>query len=111
MGSSLEDLKTFPSDVIDKIGYNLHLVQSGDDPVDFKRLKGSAQLQGVYEIRVREASGAYRAVYALNIGSAIYVLHVFQKKSTKGISTPKRELEMVFMRLKQAKELANEQTN
>lgn len=77
--------------------------------MDFKRLKGS-QLQGVYEIRVREASGAYRAVYTRNIGSAVYVLHVVQKKSTKGISTPKRELETVLMRLKQAKELANEPT-
>ena len=51
------------------------------------------------------------ALRALVWVGATYLLHVFHKKSTKGISTPKRELEMVFMRLKQAKELANEQTN
>ena len=37
----------------------------------------------------------YRSVYTVNFASAVYVLHVFQKKSKHGIATPKRDLDLV----------------
>lgn len=54
-------------------------------------------------------SDTYRAVYTVNLGNAIYMLHVFQKKSKRGIETPKPDMDTIRSRLKQAKELASEQ--
>ena len=48
---------------------------------------------------------SYRAVYTARFSEAIYALHAFQKKSTTGIATPKRTLDLVRARLKQAEEL------
>jgi phage-related protein len=65
-------------------------------------------LGGVYEIGVDHDSDTYRGVYAVNIGTAIYVLHVFKKKSKKGIETPKPDMDLIRSRLKLTKEDANE---
>ncbi len=54
-------------------------------------------------------SDTYRAVYTVNLGNAIYMLHVFQKKSKRGTETPKPDMDTIRSRLKQAKELASEQ--
>jgi phage-related protein len=60
---------------------------------------------GVIELRVRDIrSNAYRTVYAANLGAAIYVLHAFQKKSTKGIKTSRRDIDMID-RLRDAREI------
>lgn len=56
---------------------------------------------GVVKIGANDESGAYRAVYAVSIGDAIYVIHAFQKKSKAGIATPKSEIDLVRQRLKQ----------
>jgi phage-related protein len=63
---------------------------------------GSAQ---VLEIRVDHATDTYRTMYTVSLGDVVYVLHAFQKKSTQGISTPKRHLETIARRLAQAQEL------
>lgn len=55
------------------------------------------------EIRVNFGKDAYRAVYAINLGMKIYVLHVFQKKPKKGSETPKQDMEMIRTRLNQAR--------
>ena len=55
------------------------------------------------EIVARQQRATYRAVYVVNLGMRIYMLHVFQKKSTRGIKTPKREIDLIKQRLKQAK--------
>jgi phage-related protein len=53
----------------------------------------------VVEIRDSYAGNAYRAVYTVRYADAVYVLHAFQKKSTKGIGTPKAEMELIERRL------------
>ena len=90
VGSSLEDLKEFPAEVQDEMGYALYMAQIGDKHPKAKPLKG---FSGVIEIRSNYASNTYRAVYTTKIGDAIYVLHAFQKKSTRGIQTPRKEIE------------------
>ncbi len=103
VGSSHEDLKEFPSDVQREIGYALYSAQIGDKHPKAKPLKG---FSGVMEIRSDYASDTYRSVYTTKIGDKIYVLHVFQKKSKRGIKTPKKEIDLIKRRLKRAQELA-----
>lgn len=61
---------------------------------------------GVFEIALRFRGNAFRVVYAVQIGSDIWVVHAFQKKSTQGIKTPKHEVELIRNRLKMLKEIA-----
>jgi phage-related protein len=60
---------------------------------------------GVLEIALAYRSGAFRLVYTVRIGDDIWVLHAFQKKSTKGIKTPKHEIDVMKDRLKKLKEM------
>ncbi len=60
---------------------------------------------GVFEIIARYDTNTYRTVYTVRLGDNIYVLHAFQKKSTRGISTPKREIDLIKQRLKTAQEM------
>ena len=64
---------------------------------------------GVWEIVARYDTDTYRAVYTVNIGDKIYVLHAFQKKSTRGIRTPKREIDLIKQRLTIARQLEAKQ--
>jgi phage-related protein len=57
------------------------------------------------EIATQDASGAYRAVYTVSIGDSIYVVHAFQKKSTRGVKTPKHEVDLIKDRLKRLREM------
>lgn len=59
----------------------------------------------VIEIRAFYRSDTFRAVYTLRFGDVIYVLHAFQKKATRGVATPKREIEAITARLRQAEEI------
>lgn len=61
---------------------------------------------GVFEIALRFRGNAFRVVYAVQIGSDIWVVHAFHKKSTQGIKTPKHEIELIRNRLKMLKENA-----
>ncbi len=101
--SSHNDLKEFPAEVQDEMGYALYVAQIGDKPPQAKPLKG---FSGIMEIRSNYATDTYRAVYTTKIGSAIYVLHAFQKKSKRGIETPKKEINLIKRRLKIAQDLA-----
>ena len=60
---------------------------------------------GIFEIALPFRSDAYRVVYAVQLAEEIWVLHAFQKKSTQGIKTPKRELDVIKQRLKRLKDL------
>ena len=60
---------------------------------------------GVFEIALAYRGNAFRVVYAVQIGEEIWVIHAFQKKSTQGIKTPKREIDLVQERLKRLKEM------
>jgi phage-related protein len=61
---------------------------------------------GVFEIVERYDKNAFRLVYAVQIGTSLYVLHAFQKKSTRGIATPKPEIDLIKRRYKEAQEHA-----
>lgn len=63
---------------------------------------------GVIEIKENDQSGTYRLVYTLEIEEYVFVLHAFQKKSKSGIATPKKEIEMIKNRLREAKALYQE---
>lgn len=103
VGSSLKDIRELPKQAQSIIGYVLGLVQEGQTDPHIKPLKGK-DLGGVYEIRADYDSDTYRAVYAVNLGDKIYVLHVFKKKSKKGIETPKPDMDKIRSRLKLAQE-------
>ena len=101
MGSSRADLKTFPEPVQSDVGYALFAAQRGEEYRSVKSLQGFGG-RGVLEIVVPHDGDAYRAVYSVRFKDSIYVLHAFQKKSTRGIGTPKREIELVRRRLADA---------
>jgi phage-related protein len=103
IGSSLDDLKDFPDQVMDEIGYSLYEAQMGLKPINSKPLTGISN--GVIEIISNFDKNTYRAVYTVKIGEVIYVLHCFQKKSKTGIATPKHEIDLIKQRLNQAKQL------
>jgi len=105
VGSSLDDLRDFPEEVLDLVGYALWLAQTGGKHPDAKPLSGFGGA-GVLEIPVNEDGDTYRAVYTLTLPDAIYVLHAFQKRSTRGIATPTREIEQIRRRLRQAQEMS-----
>jgi phage-related protein len=103
MGSTLEDLRNSPEEVKDGIGYALELVQKGEKPGNAKPLKGFGGAS-VLEIVEDYDGDIWRAVYTVAVAHAIYVLHFFQKKSKKGIATPKKDLDLITRRLKEAVE-------
>jgi phage-related protein len=60
---------------------------------------------GVFEIALPFRGDAYRVIYAVQIADAVWVIYAFQKKSTQGIKTPQREIDLVVERLKRLKEM------
>ena len=103
VGSSKEDLSSFPEEVKQDIGYALEEVQKGCQPLSAKPLKGFGG-SGVVELVDRFDGNTYRAVYAVKFRDAVYVLHCFQKKSKSGIKTPTQEMDLIKRRLKAAEE-------
>ena len=103
VGSSYRDFVCFPDDVQDTMGHALYLAQMGRMHVSAKPLKGFGGA-GVIELVEDDQNGTYRAVYTVKFERAVYVLHAFQKKSRKGIATPRGEIELVRRRLKIAEE-------
>lgn len=101
IGSSCRDLKDCPDEVQDFIGYALHWAQRGGKSPDAKPLQGFGNAS-VLEIVDDFDGNTYRAVYTVRFAEAVYVLHVFQKKSRKGMATPKPDIELVKARLKRA---------
>ena len=108
-GSSRDDLSAFPIEVKQHIGFALRFAQTGGKHPDAKPLKGFGGA-GVVEVVENHDGGTYRAVYTVRFASAVYVLHVFQKKSKRGIATPKAEIDLIKKRLREATEDAKGQT-
>jgi len=101
VASSKKDLMAMPPEVVDVFGFALHLAQHGGKHPQAKPLKGFGSA-GVLEV-VEDADGStYRAVYTVRFGNAVYVLHCFQKKSHRGIETPKQDMDLIRDRLKLA---------
>lgn len=99
---ALRDFERFPETAQSKAVDALTIVADGATPGIAKPLTGLGS--GVWELVLRERGDAYRIVYALQIGEAIYVVHAFQKKSKSGIATPKAEIDLVAERIKRLKE-------
>ena len=79
VGSAYGDLLAFPREARKEAGFQLGKVQAGLEPADWKPFDEVGA--GTREIRIREASGAYRVMYAAKFDEAIYVLHCFRKKT------------------------------
>ena len=106
LGDSKKNIQSFPKGSQKLLGDELQLVQFGGMPKDAKPFKGIGS--GVIELALRYASDAYRVVTAVQLGTRIYVLHAFQKKSKKGIGTPKRDVDLISKRYSEAQELARD---
>ncbi len=110
IASSYKDLMALPADVRRFFGYALSLAQAGDQHDAAKVLKGFGSA-GVLEVVEDDAGGTYRAVYTVRFEEAVFVLHCFQKKSKRGIATPKEDMNIIRARLKVAEALAKELRN
>lgn len=95
IGSSQDDLRAMPAAVRHTLGLELMRVQLGAEPKDFKPIPSVGA--GAYEIRVRDSSGAFRAIYVAKFADAVYVLHAFQKKTQR---TAKVDIELAAKRYK-----------
>ena len=107
IGSSYKDLLDLPTDVRRLFGFALSLAQAGDKHDSAKVLKGFGGA-GVLEVVEDDVGGTYRAVYTVKFAEAVFVLHCFQKKSKRGIATPKEEMDIIHARLKIAEAFAKE---
>jgi phage-related protein len=98
--SSLKDLQTFPPEAQMHIGFALSAAQFGGKHADAKPWKCDGS--GVFEVVEDHRGDTFRAVYTVRFEEAVYVLHAFQKKSTKGISTSQADKDIIARRLKDA---------
>lgn len=96
LGDSLERLRDFPEAARKEAGVQLHKVQQGLEPSDWKPMASVGQ--GMREIRIRDEAGAFRVLYITRIEDAVFVLHAFQKKTQQ---TAKRDLDLAAARLRQ----------
>ncbi len=101
IGPSKDELMGFPKPVMRAIGFALYEAQTGGKPDNSKPMRGFGGA-GVLEVVEDHDGSTYRAVYTVQLGDAVYVLHCFQKKSTKGIKTPKHTVALIERRLKVA---------
>ncbi len=105
VGSSRRDLREFPDTVQDHIGYALFVAQQGGKHREAMTLAGFGSA-GVVEIVKDYRSDTFRAVYTLRYAGTVYVLHAFQKKSKTGRETPRRDMELIKHRLRDAEQIA-----
>ncbi|MGO8757536.1 MAG: type II toxin-antitoxin system RelE/ParE family toxin [Terracidiphilus sp.] len=110
LGSSRRDLRTFPREVRREMGVALYAAQQGETDPAAKPLKGFGGAS-VLEIVAQDQGGTWRAVYTVRYSEAVYVLHAFQKKSKRGIATPKQDLDLIKQRLAEAGRLHKERQN
>ena len=95
LGSSYRDLLAFPDEARRLAGFQLHKIQSGFDPDDWKPFDSSGA--GTREIRIRDEDGIYRVMYVTKYAEALYVLHCFQKKTEK---TSQHDIDLAKTRFK-----------
>lgn len=107
VGSSRRDLLSLPDPVVDFFGFALYLAQDGRKHEQAKPLSGFGSA-GVLEVVEDWNRGTYRAVYTVRFEIAVFVLHVFQKKSKRGAATPKADLDLIRERLRAAEQVAKE---
>ena len=110
LGSSRKDVRSFPAPVRAEIGPALYAAQKGEIDPAAKPLKGFGG-RGLLEIVTDHRGDTWRSVYTVRFDGAVYVLHAFQKKSKKGIATPKKELDLIRQRLAEAERDYGERRN
>jgi phage-related protein len=101
VGTSRDELRSFPKKVQKHVGDDLLAVQHGGKPARAKPLRGFSGA-GVLEIIEKYDSDTYRAVYTVRLRGAVYVPPCIQKKSTHGIATAKHDLDLIARRLREA---------
>ncbi|MFN7932214.1 MAG: type II toxin-antitoxin system RelE/ParE family toxin [Bryobacteraceae bacterium] len=101
VGTSRKDVQSFPERVRRVVGHALYAAQNSEVDSAAKPLRGFGSAK-VMEIVADHDSGTYRSVYTVQFREIVYVLHAFQKKSKQGISTPRRDLELIRSRLSDA---------
>jgi len=102
MGGTRRELGAMPRLVRRHVGQALDSAQCGDMHTSARPMKGPA-LRGVVEIVADFGGDAFRAAYIARLTHAVYVLHVFQKKSNRGAATPSRHLQLIERRLEAAR--------
>lgn len=102
VGSSRDDLRSFPEAVRNRVGGALWEAQLGRKAPYAKPLKGFGGA-GVLEVVDDFDGDTYRAVYTVRFAGVVYVLHAFQKKSRRGIATPRQEIRLTEERLQRAR--------
>jgi phage-related protein len=107
VGSSRKDLHEFPEPVQDHMGYALYVAQQGGRHRDAKPLSGFGGA-GVVEVVKDHRGDTFRAVYTVRYAGTVYILHAFQKKSKTGRETPRRDIELIKQRLREAEQIAKE---
>jgi phage-related protein len=110
LGSSRKDIRAFPRSVRREIGIALFTAQQGDTDPAAKPMKGFGG-SSVLEVTSDYRTDTWRAVYTVRFAEAVYVLHAFQKKSKRGIATPKEDLDLIKRRLAEAERLHRERQN
>lgn len=108
VGSSRRDLIGFPGEVRETMGFALFQAQLGEEHPKAKALQGFGG-RGVLEVIERHDGDTYRAVYTVRLRSAVYVLHCFQKKAKRGITTPKADMDLIRSRLAAAERTDGEE--
>jgi phage-related protein len=103
MGTSYKDLLLFPRPAVRAVGFALDQAQRGERADNVKVMQGFGGAS-VLEVVEDHQTDTYRAVYTVRFDEAIYVLHCFQKKSKRGIETPKPDKDIIARRLKLAAE-------
>jgi phage-related protein len=101
IASSKRDFVEMPDDVTDDFGHWLFQVQKGKVPKNAKALSGFGGAK-IMELWKDNGDGTFRAIYTVKYSDVVIILHAFQKKSKKGIETPKQDKELIHSRIKLA---------
>ncbi len=101
--AALKEFETFPEGARSICLAALTIAAEGGKADIAKPMHGLGS--GVFEIALPFRGDAFRMIYAVQLAEEIWVIHAFQKKSTQGIKTPKREIDVIRDRLKRLKEM------
>jgi phage-related protein len=107
LGSSRKDAEKLPRDVQDLFVDALKMALKGETHVDAKHYRHYGS--GVFEVVADHRSSTFRELYTVRYKEAVFVIHIFQKKSKKGSEVPKEEKEVIEKRLKWAEQIYKEQ--
>jgi phage-related protein len=98
------DFEDFPEKARNRLLDALTVVAEGGMPATARPLRGFGS--GVLELALAFRGDAFRVVYAVQLGTDVWIIHAFQKKSKTGIRTPKQEIDLIEARLRRVKEMA-----